>query len=437
MPDRGVLNDGKRQGQDTGAGMTPASEGPTSEDQGYDRGITAWTQVAVSHLLVINGFGYFSSFAFFQAHWETSLSRSSSDIAWVGSLQLCLLFFVGAFSGRAMDAGYFRWLLTAGCSLQILGVFATSSVTQFWQLMLAQGVAQGLGNGLLFTPLVTLVSTYFEKKRAIALGLAACGAPVGGLIFSTIARQLGPALPFEWLVRVMGFVLLFNAFLIAALARPRPIKRTSGPLVEWQAFRELPYTLYAIGVFFTLWGLYTAYFYTATFGKDIIGVSSSTSLVLLLVLNGAGIPGRIVPALIADAFFGSFNTLIPCVFCVSITLYCWMVVVNVEGYIAFVVFYGIFANAVQTLFPSTLSHLTTDITKMGVRTGMVFTIGSFACLTGPPIAGMLISVADGSYRFAQLFGATSVLLGAMFVLASRLTQTLPSHIWKLGDSRVC
>ena len=109
---------------------------------------------------------------------------------------------------------------------------------------------------------------------------------------------------------------------------------------------------------------------------------------------------------------------------------------DVKGYIAFVVFYGICANAVQTLFPSTLSHLTTDITKMGVRTGMVFTIGSFACLTGPPIAGMLISNADGSNRFAQLFGATSVLLGAMFVLASRLTQTLASHVRKPGDSRV-
>ena len=187
MPDRGVLNDGKNQGKDTGAGLTPVSEeGPTTKDHNYDRGITAWTQVAVSHLLVINGFGYFSSFGFFQAHWETSLGQPSSDIAWVGSLQLCLLFFVGAFSGRAMDAGYFRWLLAIGCSLQILGVFATSSVTQFWHLMLAQGVAQGLGNGLLFTPLIALVSTYFKKKRAIALGLAACGAPVGGLNFSTV-----------------------------------------------------------------------------------------------------------------------------------------------------------------------------------------------------------------------------------------------------------
>lgn len=393
----------------------------------YDSGYTAWTQVVVSHLLVINGFGYFSAFALFQSHWEAFLNRSSSNIAWVGSLQLSLLFFIGTLSGRAMDAGYFRLLLTLGCSLQLLGIFATSAVTQFWQLVLSQGIAQGIGNGLLFTPLVALVSTYFKKRRALALGMAACGAPTGGVIFSMVARQLIPVISFHWVVRVMGFIVLFNTAIIATLARPRSIRRASGPLIEWQAFRELPYTLYAIGIFFLLWGLYIAYFFTTTFGNEVIRVSPSTSLTLLMVLNGVGVPARLIPAILADAFFGSFNTLIPFAFCASIALYCWTVIASVKSYVGFVIGYGICANAVQTLFPSTLSHLTTDITKMGVRTGMAFTIGSFACLTGAPIAGALIEAADGSYRHAQLFGGTSVLLGSTLILAARLAQLRRPH----------
>ena len=59
----------------------------------------------------------------------------------------------------------------------------------------------------------------------------------------------------------MGFVMLFNTGLIILLARPRTVHRTKGPLVEWAAFREAPYTLFAVGIFFTLWGLYVAYFY--------------------------------------------------------------------------------------------------------------------------------------------------------------------------------
>jgi len=52
--------------------------------------------------------------------------------------------------------------------------------TQYWQLFLAQGICCGLGNGFLFCPAVTLVSTYFDKKRGVALGIAASGSATGG-----------------------------------------------------------------------------------------------------------------------------------------------------------------------------------------------------------------------------------------------------------------
>ena len=151
-------------------------------------GLVAWTQVAMGFLLVFNGFGYISSFGLFQAYYAETLNRSSSDISWVGSIQIFLLFFIGTISGRAMDAGYFRSLIVSGCSMQLLGVFATSGASKYWQLFLAQGLVQGIGNGLLFTPTVTLVSVYFSTKRAFALGLTACGAPIGGVVFPLVRK---------------------------------------------------------------------------------------------------------------------------------------------------------------------------------------------------------------------------------------------------------
>lgn len=76
-----------------------------------------------------------------------------------------------------------------------------------------------------------------------------------------IARQLGPILSFGWIIRVMGFIILLNSIIIIVLARPRISVRPPGPLVEWSAFLELPYSLFAAGIFFTLWGVYIAYFY--------------------------------------------------------------------------------------------------------------------------------------------------------------------------------
>ena len=74
---------------------------------------------------------------------------------------------------------------------------------------------------------------------------------------------------FAWTIRVMGFVILFNTILIILLARPRTLRKSSGPFVEWQAFHEPAYSLFAVGIFFVLWGIYIAYFYVcATFSSS-------------------------------------------------------------------------------------------------------------------------------------------------------------------------
>lgn len=59
----------------------------------------------------------------------------------------------------------------------------------------------------------------------------------------------------------MGFVILFNTALIFTLMRPRHAARVKGPIVEWAAFREAPYSLFSIGIFLALWGVYFASFY--------------------------------------------------------------------------------------------------------------------------------------------------------------------------------
>ncbi|KAI2624508.1 MFS monocarboxylate transporter-like protein [Xylaria nigripes] len=397
-------------------------ESHSTNDVRLNGGFTAWSQVFVSFLLVFNGFGYFSSFGLFQAHWTEVLHSSNSDIAWVGSLSLFLLFFLGTLSGPLMDRGYFRSILLAGCGAQILGVFTTSAVKKYWQLILAQGIVQGIGNGLLFTPCVALVSVYFTKNRAFALSIAACGAPIGGIVFPVISRQLSGSIGYPWTIRIMGFIMLFNTTLILALGRPRKFKKEKQPMVDLSAFKEPVYLFFAIGLFFTLWGIYIAYFYTSTYGRNVIGISSSDSLTLLIILNAVGVPGRLIPAFLADRFFGPFNTMIPFVLGSSVLLFSWMRVESTPAFYAWVALYGINANAVQTLFPSTLSSLAPSLSKTGQRVGMAFSVGSLACLTGPPLAGVLISVGHGSYMYLQIYGGLSVLVGFIFFGISRFCQ---------------
>jgi len=96
-----------------------------------DRGLTAWTQALCGHLIVCNTWGYISSFGVFQTYYVGALGHPPSDISWVGSVQIFLLFFIGTFSGRATDYGLFKPTIILGSFFMIFGVFMTSLSTKY------------------------------------------------------------------------------------------------------------------------------------------------------------------------------------------------------------------------------------------------------------------------------------------------------------------
>lgn len=248
--------------QDSQVSDPGPDESPVISDP-PDGGLTAWLQVLCGHLIVFNVWGYINSFGIFQSYYATVLNRSSSDISWVGSLQIFFVYFLGTFSGRATDAGYLRLTLAVGLFLQVFGAFMTSISSTYWQLILAQGVCQGIGDGLVFCPIVAVMSTYFTRKRTMAISTSASGAATGGLVFPAIAQNLLSRVGFGWTVRVMGFVLLFNSIIVLLLVRQRLPPRKTGPFIEWKAFTELTYTFFAFGTFFCFWAVYYAYDYVS------------------------------------------------------------------------------------------------------------------------------------------------------------------------------
>lgn len=79
--------------------------------------------------------------------------------------------------------------------------------------------------------------------------------------------------------------------------------------------------------------------------------------------------------------------------------------------------------AAQGMFPPSLGSLTTDLSKMGVRMGMVFSICGFAVLIGNPLAGALITLNGGRYLYAQMFSGAAMTLGVVFLTAARVIKT--------------
>lgn len=349
----------------------------------------------------------------------------ASDISWVGSFEFFLVYFLRAFSGRATIAGYLRQTVALGLFLVVFGVFMTSMSTQYWQISLAQGICQGIGYGLLFCPTIGLISTYLTRKRALAISLQTSGAATGDIIIPATTQSLLDRVGFRWTVRVMGFVMLFNSIIVMLLLRPRtdlPRRSLRGSrIVDMTALKDPTYALFSIGTFLTFWGVYFAYFYVRAYARVLLGVTSWSSFSLLLVMNGIGIPGRVVPAIIADRYSGALSIFIPTVFASGVLLYAWSGVISEPGIWAFAAVDGYFGAGVQSLFPASLASLTPpgEIANVGVSLGTVFTIISFAALSGPPIAGALIAKDGGSYLGAQIFGGTVMVLGAAFLGAAK------------------
>lgn len=250
---------------DLEASLPPSPPNGVDEDkiEYPDGGWTAWSQVLVGHVINAMTWGYAASFGVYQLYYVETLGLPASQVSWIGSVQLFLNFSMCVVSGRLSDAGYARETVMVGCGLAVVGTFMTSLASEYWHILLAQGVCVGLGLGLAFMPAISVCASYFLKNRPFALSVSAVGTSVGSVVFPATVQYLTPVVGFPWAVRCSGFIALAFTIVAVIFMKPRLSGRKSGPVVEWGALRELPYVLFALGAFLNFYALYFVFFYVS------------------------------------------------------------------------------------------------------------------------------------------------------------------------------
>ncbi|KAL2812998.1 major facilitator superfamily domain-containing protein [Aspergillus granulosus] len=349
-------------------------------------GLTAWLQVVCMRFVFFNTWGI--SNGSLSSNNFTQKNNHRPPLRYPGSesAQASLLFFLGVFAGRATDAGYFCVVYLAGASLQVLGFFMLFLCKNYWQIFLAQAVFMGLGNGLTFSPGRHDV-LFFSRHHAVAV--------------------VGAATPVMLVSQIPGLT-LFKPCFSTHTSSP-------APLIDSTAFKEPSFMFFTPSMFLNFWGLYFAFFYMGTFARDRIGVPDTQNLIL--ILNGVGVIGRIVPGLIGNRITGKLNILIPLSFASAIIICAWIAVDAVGGLYVFTVIYGFVGGAAQSLFPATATTMTQDIRRTGTRIVMILSFVGFATLTGPAIDGALIQRMGGRYTGAQVFAGSVIFLGACAAVA--------------------
>lgn len=394
-----------------------------------DGGRQAWTQVLCMHLVFLNTWGVSNGYGVFQRYYLSRFPSSSpSAVSWVGSIQVFLVFFVGVLAGRLSDAGHFRPVFAAGVALQVLGLVAASFATTYWQVLLSHAVCLGVGNGLAFCPALAVLSQYFRRKRAFSVGLASAGAAVGGLVYPVMVDRLvdDPAAGYPWAMRAMALIMFATYIPCLVLMKPRiaPDRNTTAerrPWLDTSALREPSFVFFSLCFFLCFWGLYFPFFYLGTYALEVVHVARPVDLVM--VLNGVGVLGRIVPPLVADRVTGLLNLLVVFSLASAALVYAWAAVgSSAAGLYAFAVCNGLLAAGLQSLLPAAATTMAPDPRRAGTRIGMILCFVSFANLTGPAICGEIIKRMDGAYLGAQMFAGSSILLGALMAVAARVAK---------------
>lgn len=427
------------------ANATPHSGSQPSEaDQPPDGGLRAWLQVVGSWVILVDTWGLVNTFGVFQTYYERVLlpGVSASDISWIGSMQAALLMIVGPISGSLYDAGYFRPLLLVGIVLIVLGQAMTSLATEYYHLVLAQGLCIGLGCGLTFLPSTAILSQYFRRRRALVIGLASTGSPLAGSLFPLIFSRLEPAIGFGWTTRVIALILLVLSVFPALFMRPREspktksgsesepksesppapgAKRTLGmrSLVDTSVFRDVPFLLVMTGGFFAFLTLYVAFFYIQLFAvRHNIGPEGFSPYFVTL-LNAGSIVGRVGPNYLADKV-GPLNILIGVLVASATLMFGWLGIRDFGGLIAFALLYGLFSGSVVSVTPTVVVGLAPDMRRVGTRMGMMFFVCGLPILFGTPIAGAIV----GGYSRAEWqamigYGGAGLAVACVFAGAAR------------------
>lgn len=362
-----------------------------------DGGATAWLTVAGAWLILFCSFGYVNAFGVYEDYYTRvyMTNKTSSEIAWIGSTQLCLQFVMGLVSGKLFDEGYFHLTIGFGSLLYVFCLFMLSLAkeNQYYQVFLPQAIGLGIALGLVFLPSIGVISHHFARRRALAMGIVTSGSSCGGIVFPIMLNKVFERHGFGWGVRSTAFVVLACLIVANLLMRTRLPPKSKRPPTPPPDFKGImsdsAYLITILGAFLVLMGLFLPIFYIQLFSV-VHGIDGNLAFYSLAILNAASIFGRTIPNFVADRF-GPFNLLIPCSAITGVLIFAMFGIKSSAALIIFSILYGFFSGAYVSLISPVVISLAKNMQEIGIRLGLAFAIVGFAALTGTPIAGALLS----------------------------------------------
>lgn len=227
----------------------------------------------------------------------------------------------------------------------------------------------------------------------------------------------------------MGFILLVLVIIANLLIRSRLSPKVGGNMwPSFHIFNDKVFALTTAGVFFVEWALFVPISYISSYGLH-VGINSTFSYQLLALLNVGSFFGRWLPGYWADRR-GHFNTMIITVWlCLIFVIGLWLPAAtptssvrdNIPLIVVFVIGFGFASGSNISLTPVCVGQLCST-QEYGRYYATCYTIVSFGCLTGIPIAGAIIKLDGGEYWGLILFTGACYAIGLVCFVTARIMK---------------
>ncbi|CAL1273933.1 unnamed protein product [Larinioides sclopetarius] len=176
-----------------------------------------WVVVFAAFMINLIADGVSFSFGILFIDFVEYFGESKAKTSWVGSIFLSMPLLAGPVASYLIDRYGCRKMCILGALLStfsfVISVFADCLELLFLTFSLA-----GLGLALCYVTSIVVVAYYFEKKRSLATGLAACGTGIGTFVFPPLTIYLLEQYCWQGtLVILAGFFL--NMVVFGALMR--------------------------------------------------------------------------------------------------------------------------------------------------------------------------------------------------------------------------
>jgi MFS family permease len=423
-------------------------------------GLRAWTVVLGAWCAMVPSMGMLNTIGILDA-WigENQLEAlPKSQTAWIVSLYAFFLYIGGScagkqwkalctfgeknetdldlcrFPGAIFDRYGLRPVIIPGSIGMVASLMCLSCSTEYYQFLLSFGVLGGLSACCLFTPSVSTIGHWFNKRQGLATGLACTAGGIGGILFSFITLYLAPKIGFPWTMRIIAFISLVLCSVACLTLQTRPpavlnpaqddkkkpnllacLRRAIDlkPLAHDPAYLATTIAVFLIefAVFLPITYISTAALATGPKGS----ITHQNAYRLIALLNVGSVPGRALPNYLSDTF-GRFNVMIITALVCTILIFCiWLPPTVLDrasepAFTAFAVLFGFWSGAAISLTPVCIAQVS-RVEEIGRRVGTCFSISSFGALVGVPIGGAIIDASEGSFTGLVVFA------GCFYVLA--------------------